>query len=447
MTSLLSIARVVIEALTPFTIGTGGGDDLRDSICATDANGLPVIPGSSIAGVLRRALPEDRRSDLFGFQSGSEGQASRVDVSWAQVHDENDRPVPFRGARMGGEVLAFLSTGVLRDHVRLNAQGAVDEAGKFDESLVPAGARFTFELSVAGATAKADLDELLAILASPALRFGGRSRRGFGRFAVRALRRRDLDLSRAADLTLLSQLPASLHDDGVSLDAASIPLPADQTSGALAVLRLTPEDYWLFGRGEAEGNFAETERAPDLNPVRERRIVWKNGRAHVGTNEILVPASGIKGALRHRVAYHARVARKEWVGPAAVDPPAMPEAATDLFGAIKDREEEGRPGKVFISDIFLADADAGSPGQLQHVCIDRFTSAPMDGMLFSEAPRFKAKEVKLEVRVDGASPESMALLKRALVDLAEGRLQLGGGGNRGHGYFSGKCEFLNWREA
>ena len=47
------LARVTIEFLTPFHVGNGQPDDLTDSPVIRDPSGLPTIPGSSIAGVLR----------------------------------------------------------------------------------------------------------------------------------------------------------------------------------------------------------------------------------------------------------------------------------------------------------------------------------------------------------------------------------------------------------
>ena len=50
---VFALAHVTIELSTPLTIGTGNGDDLNDSTCVLDTNGLPTIPGTSLAGMLR----------------------------------------------------------------------------------------------------------------------------------------------------------------------------------------------------------------------------------------------------------------------------------------------------------------------------------------------------------------------------------------------------------
>jgi len=66
----------------------------------------------------------------------------------------------------------------------------------------------------------------------------------------------------------------------------------------------------------------------------------------------------------------------------------------------------------------------------------------MDGMLFNEAPLFKAaKPIELVLVVHGAlSATAEKALAASLADLCEGRLALGGGANRGHGYFEGELD-------
>lgn len=50
------LSRFVIEAQTPISVGKGEKSILSDAIVATDVNGLPYIPGTSIAGVLRHSM-------------------------------------------------------------------------------------------------------------------------------------------------------------------------------------------------------------------------------------------------------------------------------------------------------------------------------------------------------------------------------------------------------
>lgn len=467
MSKRFELARITIEFRTPFIVGTGGGDDSVDSLCVTDANGLPAIPGTSLAGVLRHSIGAgDPDSDacraLFGFQQNDRGQASRLHVSWAQAHDSNDRSIPFRGVVVEKDpVLGFLSEGVRRDHVRIDSRGVVDGRGKFDELLVPAGARFTFELRL-------DLDglddgvprlnDIVAKLKSSDLRLGGRSRRGLGDFTVRRVLYRTFDLGEEVDWVALSRLPNAL-DISVPGDLmTSIEVePAPAADTVTATLTLKAEDFFLFGGdpdvGE-ERRQGEKPR-PDMNAFRERRILWKKGKGVVTDKpEYVLVASGIKGALRHRTAFHSRrLAGRvlDWRQPLteeakaqAIAPPDVEPAIVELFGSTKrsDKEREGleeRPGRVLVTELRAKDLKTG---RLQHVSLDRFTSGPIDSALFDEEPVWAPeREWKLDVHVvhaGGVPPENRQPLVSALEDLAAGRLAVGGGASRGHGYFRGE---------
>lgn len=459
-----SLARVTIEMTSAFSVGTGRGDDLQDSLFVTDAHGLPAIPGSSLAGLLRASLEggsEGRRADeLFGYQRGASGRPSRVRLSWAQVHDGSDRPVSSRVevAPTEDAVLRLLRRGVLRDHVRINGRGAVDGRGKFDETLVPAGARFTFELRVDGDTCAVDLDTLLGALSSEGLRVGGRSRRGHGVFTVVRVRRRDFDLSKKADLDAFSALPHAIEANvPATLLPEVTPKKGRVSARCVGHLTLRPEDYWLFGGGDpVRKAHRRGDRAVDMVPKTEARIVWSGAKGAVVEGEqarALVPASSIKGALRHRAAFHAHRLAGRFAGHPEAE--RTPHEVVELFGAERGEgadDRTGRPGKVWLGDVFLelGRADGPREGHLTHVSLDRFTGGPMDGMLFDEAPLFGGV-LRLPVVVDtSATQQARLALKAALDDLCSGRLAVGAGANRGHGYMQGKIEgdeLVRWLEA
>jgi len=458
-----ALARVTIEATTPLTVGTGGGVDVWDSACVTDASGLPAIPGSSLAGALRaRYAPAyaEAVDSLFGFQESKNGEASRVAVSWAAVHGANDRPVAPRMARddraRAEPVLSYLISGTARDHVALNGAGVPDGAKKYDELLVPVGARFTFELRVdanpkGGDGPMKELEALMGILAAEGFRLGGRTRRGYGAVRVERWSAREFDLSRKADRDAWVRLPRAL-DVEVPAGVLEVKRPPGRvTTGEVkaGTLRLTPLDYWLFGGSDAvRPAHVRAGKPLAMLPKTEARIVWRNGNGSVEQDETrpnLVPATSVKGALSHRVAFHARRAGKRWLGEGESSPVGEVET---LFGRINNQDDSGRPGVVFLSDAYVETAASGDrdgkkprDGVLDHVSLDRYTQGPMDGMLFQEAPLHGGEiSIPIAVVTAGVDDAARCALSAALTDLCEGRLALGAGSNRGHGYFKGKIE-------
>ena len=89
------LARVVLEAVSPLALGTGERDIITDALVATDTNGLPYLPGSSIAGVLRHLAEEnmegERVKHLFGYQEGKKGEGSRLILTEGKLLDEQSK--------------------------------------------------------------------------------------------------------------------------------------------------------------------------------------------------------------------------------------------------------------------------------------------------------------------------------------------------------------------
>ncbi|MFA7481766.1 MAG: RAMP superfamily CRISPR-associated protein [Vulcanimicrobiota bacterium] len=446
------LAYVTIELTSAFLITAGDSDQLFDAVFVTDANGLPCIPGESLAGILRHAIAGDGDPErdptcrqLFGYQERQEGQASRLRVSYAHVHDKNDQPVPFRGAKMQeDQVLAALQAGVGRDHVRIGKDGVAELRGKFDELVIPAGARFTFELAVArdgGYTST----KLLQVLARGDVRLGGKTRRGLGKFRVVRAISASFDLSQKGDVQKLGQLPVALEEAVKSNLLKSIPVPeiTDSPNRLHGELRLNPVGTWMIGGGIPTGR--EPQRSQDKPwdrvPLSEARIKWENNKGQVDTNDrtpYLLPASSIKGAVRHRSAFHARRLSKEWYDPNKLYGEFTKQELL-LFGDIRNKED-GMPGRVYFSDVYIPNATLQA---LQHVSLDRFTQGPMDHRLYDELA-LVGGELVIEITIDieKCKDDCIAVkaLDCALRDLCEGRLALGAG--RGHGRFQGT---LTWK--
>lgn len=481
------VARVTLQFLTPFAVRSGRGDLFSDSVFVTDANGLPAIPGSSIAGMLRHAAaavlgdgtvermdPDQEKhvflnvvEHLFGTSAGRDrdaGFGSRLTVSWAAIHDRADRPVdgmrdPY-GPMADDPVLENARAGVLRDHVRIDHRGGPADRGKFEETLVAAGHRFTVELVLSGNEEDASaMDALLGLLSSPGLRLGGGGRRGYGAFMVVAVRRRAFDLRDEAGFDAFSALPVDLGDAG-PLEPNGIPESVPPAGSAAIVLDgFGPRDRWLCGGGTAE-------TGEDFAPVAERIVMWKSAGVTGWAGEVteapvhVVPASGIKGALAHRLSWHsnllaARRGARLWADgaggpdPAAVTGPANP-AVLALLGRVKHKNERGYAGRLLLDDLFLSDG-AVRTASVHHVSQDRFTGGARRGRLFSERvlepdpwpgayrltlmPRPKEDDPKEEAAAVAREAEALDALAATLVDLRRGRLFFGAGSSRGNGRF------------
>lgn len=443
-------ARLVLEAESEHGVHSGQGDATHDVLLVRDANGLPALPGTSLAGVLRHAYAERHgerdTARLFG-QAGAHAQPSWLTVAWGLVHDGNDQPCEGLLAEVGADdpLLQRLLAAkpLVRPRVRLQHTGTADNQGKFDVTRVPAGVRYGSWLGYwcdGSPASRAQWTQLLALLRARTLRIGHGTRSGAGRFRVEALATASWDLRTQAGREAFAKRPRSRRETH-GLQAESL---ADARAGLHVQLTLKAEAGWRVGGGERSLQDHGEDREPDLLPQHSMRVHWtRDGRARLDEQRYLLPGSALKGALRHRVAYHHRCLTQDWATagqePASCAPESCP-AVVELFGQAPENatsEKQGRAGLLVFRDVLLENAQ---PKMLMHNRIDRFTGGVMHGALFSEEVLWQTQlSLRIDLvggkRLDEVSVQARQALQRALEDLAFGRLPLGAAGSRGLGVF------------
>jgi len=459
------MARIEFEAETPIFIGAGRSGPLIDALIRTDWNGLPMIPGTALAGVLRHSITRngdllDYWNELFGYQRRSEGVGSRLRVSDAlkrrsegvgsrlRVSDalmilHDGKVMEDVYAEVPLEIQEMMKDLPKRHHVRITHRGAAEKTGLFDNQILPKGARFRCEIILAG-NAEKDGDpwmELLSQLQSPQFRLGQGTRKGYGRLKVHDLSHRVFALRVPDDRKAFLEHNPSLN---VKPQANRVVTkPAERRRVLTYRLALKPDSFFIFGAGKGD------EKA-DHVPVTEWVFKYDtNGRIGKMEGRFLIPASSIKGAISHRVCFH----HNRILGRYVDTPDNLAkrkeecEAVSWLFGSASDhsrQEAKGHAGRVIIDDM-LRD-DLASDAIFNHVTIDRFTGGAKRGFLFSErVNHFKSTDssIELKVHVDmtrgGECPENYRVaLELALKDICSGMLPLGGMTTKGHGVFKGE---------
>lgn len=451
------LARIVIEAATPLAVHAGEKVVQTDAIVIRDVNGLPYIPGSSIAGVIRHAW-KDVGNDvdiLFGFQKNSkpekenepDGMGSRIIFSEARILNSQGQVVDgLKPDEIDKDPLLCQYADLpIRQHVRIDHRGVAADSGKFDEQVVFAGTRFCFEMEMIGNKSETEtFNQLLAILNQSTFRLGGGSRKGFGKITIKEIRYNELSISDKYYLEKSSNMEES---KGWYKEE---PLTLKENDQQYQYYQLRPEDFFLFGSGFGDDD-------ADMTPVKEQKVEWENNIGTLKDYEYLIPASSVKGALAHRTAFHYNQLDEFFAdGKSEEEIEAHTgtnnEAVRLLFGCEGDEKGEGKQrGNVLISDMFIKTAQDKT---LNHVAIDRFTGGAIDGALFSEKAAYWYSDnesdypLRLEILIDEKTIDKMDKTKvkekalkafnMALDDLCNGLLPLGGGVNRGHGIFNGK---------
>lgn len=427
------LARVVVEAVTPIAIGAGERNVVSDALVVVDSNGLPYIPGSSLAGVMRHEWEMAHPEGLFGKHDAGDCWGSRVIVSDACLVGPEGRVM--EGVQdVTSEFLQKYKQLPVRQHVRINHSGVTESTGKFDEQVVFKGSRFCFDLELLSENDEsASFEALLDLLYRANFRIGGSTRHGLGQIRVVHCKTSYLNLSIPSDLERYLEYSSSLNSNfaGRDFDGNN----SDNVDLLHYQLSLFPENFFLFGSGFGDAD-------ADMIPVREDYIVWdENGQPTFCEQSGLIPASSVKGALAHRLAYHWN--RMQGVFADSCDFTVLTEeneAVVALLGSANPRSP--KRGHVLFSDIFLQ--SSLSDKILNHVAIDSFTGGAADGMLFSEKVldgKSRDMVLTLDVWVEEVALKEKNIKEAfecALRDLCSGRLPLGGGVNRGHGAFYGK---------
>lgn len=454
------LARLVIETKTPINIGNGQKGIKTDSPVIRDVNGLPFIPGTSLAGLIHHAMPSDERSSM-----GSQEEGSRIIFTEARMLDEDGRVLDgiVDANRLNGNLLSHYRQLPIRQHARIGHRGATEKRGKFDEEVVLKGTRFCFEVEMQ----EKDGDDtffksMLSAFKGKTFRIGSGSRSGFGQIDVVSCKYKKIDLANPEELTLYLQKSSSLAEEWSAYEPLELSTSVDpkwneEERWTEYRLELVPQDFVLFGSG-----FGDDEA--DMTYVKESYVEWHEGKPAKpveAENVLLVPASSVKGALSHRVAFHYNLQKGrtvEWLKENNKSPESITgknnEAVKTLFGSEGESNGKGKQrGNILISDVIRPLNGSSQSKLLNHVAIDRFTGGAIDGALFTEKTLY-AKDEQIEIMLlvhDAAfKGDSGEIIKKSLEsslkDICSGMLPLGGGVNRGNGCFKGKMYINNKME-
>ncbi len=446
----LSIARITIELCSPLLIASGQSNDDFDANLLRDANDLPMIPGTSLAGVLKH-LAQDSSNKILIQLLGDMEHRSCLQTSSAMVHNSQNQVC--EGLLLdieNDELLDFLHQHepMVRDRVALNERGVAVDKGKYDFIAVPSGARFSFELRLQTETNhKIQWQMLLSLLNTPQFRLGQKTRSGLGQVKVIDVYQFTANLLEQADQQRFHRLPKRLGDmTGMQAMAMDSIQPNDAAKNNKQYhLDVQAEGGLRVGQGHYAFDHSPSKPA-DALIWSEPRIQWLGTeQACIQKHQRVIPASGIKGALVHRTLYHYRRLTQDFIDETSNNKAKdfshieLPEALQGLFGIVtQDNSIPAQAGCIMIDDVYLDDKNMQVTTR-QHNSIDRFTGGTRDHVLFAEEilwqPRFSI-HIALN-KSKALAPHSIEAFECALQDIVQGNLAIGAGASKGHGYLEG----------
>jgi len=397
---------------------------------AVNGQGQYYIPGTSLAGAFRSWEGDYQTANSLW---GSDEQASFILVEDAAIHGVNAE---------------------IRDGVGINREWATAaEKIKYERAILPQGTQIplniTLEVPFESQRAtqyKNSLASLIKSLKNAEIRLGAAKTRGLGKVKLLNFNIRESNLSQRSDILQILRgndniiTERFLETYGISSQKAKLTFEINwQPQSPLMV--------------KAEGSGIAVDILPLVSAVEN-------------TLTFVLPGSSIKGALRFqseriiRTIFPSLIKKKsdfkEQIELPLVD---------DLFGtrAKANNQTEKGIGSIFIDDCYaripinplnwreietatnendlreaLNSANLQNIQQAFHVAVDRWTGGAADGMLYSnlELMNISWQPIYLTLDINRLYENQLSaisLVFLCLRDLADGRIPLGYGTNRGMG--------------
>lgn len=445
--SNIIIAGIEIEFSTPLCVKSGDYSVLSDSIVVKDTNSFPYIPGTSLAGLIRHNLKLQKEDDEFIF---GKIDGSRIIFTNANlVYGEKLVVDGIMDNIENNAILCFYKNLNTRQHVSINHSGVAKKNAKFDEEIVYSGSRFYFEIEIfTNSNEEFELSlntfySIISLLKQPNIRLGSGSRKGLGEFIVTRSNLASIDLSNLEMLNLYANKSSSLNDFEwwKNIPEYSLLPIKDIISDhewIKKTYKLVPEDFFLIGSGYGT-------KDTDKGPVKEDKLIWKEGKPEILKDCLLIPASSIKGSISHRLAYNYNEITRVFAD--EIDKTNLSHytcenntAVKYVFGTSGSKPEEAKRGLIIPSDI-IENIEYLEKIQ-NHVAIDEFTSGSIKGGLFSESLIFTENEFLFNLQFhnslfDGEkTPKDVKeALEKTLKDFEDGLIPIGSGNGKGFGFF------------
>lgn len=358
-----------VDATCRTPLRTSGTDRNVDQVLRR-RDGIPFVQGASLAGALRGYLKDDALARaLFGSQE----RAGHIIVSDALFD---------RDAEQG-----------TRPRLRIDSVSATgDEGGKFDVTHMEAGSKLTFTIVWQGFLEQRGelntIEQLLGAMNAGLIRLGAQKSNGFGQLSLNVK-------CCLFNLTDSADRRAWLEEKWTG---EPLSLPAMEETQRV-VFTVTGKSSSLLVKGIPEVTADGKSFTPNL---------FENGRS-------ILPGSSVKGAVRARVTYIAKVL-------------GLGQDVTDqYFGRMANKgKDNGLAGQVFFEDGVLS----GHKKKISRIRIDRFTGGVQRQGLFTEEPLSTLLTLRITAPEE---PVLCALLVYALRDLGLGLYNLGSGWAIGRG--------------
>ncbi len=389
----LEYFRMRFTLVSPLSIGSGGKAN-TDSDIVLDSRNRPVIPATSIAGVLGHYMytkGEKFYNDFYGFIKGQDSSESKIRVYDGVLKDE-----------------CFVS---VRDNVALENKVGKDNA-KFDREIAETGAKFDalIELRDADDAQREALLSAFAAFDAGELRLGSGTTRGFGQIEITDLKK--------AEFNLPDDRSRYVDFDPFDYDSDKCYLDVDLSANKSRFINISLQ---LKQMGAVSIRSYTVKNEKDIDSADYMQLSLNDGTP-------VIPGSSWAGAFRDRFKSFS-----------------CDEMTKKLFGTVEEKKSIKEKSKIFFSESRINNF---IPKTITRTTIDRFSGGTKDSSLYSENTVFNGNcSLQILINKDLEEPEKyLKVLFAVICDLDRGYLSVGGLTAVGRGMFSVEEMTINGKD-
>lgn len=438
------IFKVPVELKSPLRIGCGYDDGITDLLVLKSADGRPLVPATSLAGVLRQQIRElyDERLANLCFGQIDDSKKAKAENGQSRIYVDD-------------LILDIAGEGYLhRDGVAIDDYTGIGiDGAKFDYEAVDRGASGTLQMEITLRAADIeeaqaldsrvfrhpdaadfwdDFNKTLADILYTGIHVGSLTAKGFGLLtsASEEVPFYTFDFYKAGEfykwldyLDAGQQTDYQLPDSSASYRPERVQYPEDTLVMDLQFglkSSLLVRDYNAGGQSDSS-------------------VISVQMKNH---DDFVIPGTTIKGVIRHRAQHLLRQ-----IFP---DSEHSQDFINHLMGYANESKGVGQQSHLMVHEAYIPSSQVRLHKQTRNR-IDRLTGGTIEGALFSEAPIWRNKDFSAPVhfkwRVKKCQDREAGLLFLVMRDLWMGNVPIGGGAAIGRGVLQGqRChlQFKQW---
>lgn len=438
------IFKVPVELKSPLRIGCGYDDGITDLLVLKSADGRPLVPATSLAGVLRQQIRElyDERLADFCFGQIDDSKKAKAEIGQSRIYVDD------LILDIAGEGYLHRDGVAIDDYMGIGIDGA-----KFDYEAVDRGASGTLQMEITLRAADIeeaqaldsrvfrhsdaadfwdDFNKTLADILYTGIHVGSLTAKGFGLLtsASEDVPFYTFDFSKPGEfykwldyLDAGQQTDYQLPDSSASYRPERVQYPEDTLVMDLQFglkSSLLVRDYNAGGQSDSS-------------------VISVQMKNH---DDFVIPGTTIKGVIRHRAQHLLRQ-----IFP---DSERSQDFINHLMGYANESKGVGQQSHLMVHEAYIPSSQVRLHKQTRNR-IDRLTGGTIEGALFSEDPIWRNKDFSAPVhfkwRVEKCQDREAGLLFLVMRDLWMGNVPIGGGAAIGRGVLQGqRChlQFKQW---